>query len=572
LAGTYDLQTGVMTLPNSSFQASGTAPSADLKATLKLQDMSLRLGHSSYLDAANISQPVTKDMLDNLQNTMNGSPVLAQQMKEAVNATFLEKIVILDPKVGAGGTYSDRFNTMSLPATSLQTSTPSNPLGAFHVIDMTFVLGHEIQHGFNAAEKANATQIFKAQMTQIAQSNNPIHDYTPPIGMIIEAGRKDEAKAEIAGWNAVLSNLQVSNSAAGLTEMFNTNNTRMRDFVVLDAVGTVIAKSGLSFNPNATLPQTPGNIEGMGVHYFDKPPAANSPNLPAQQTTNLGFYRESDYANSYGASAVSNVINFERALSHPVNGIAPQLHINMTQLHLEERLMERLGISIGTNPNTPQKYYDTSQTPPAVHHFDHTNTTGTPTSHQHVPVVPALPTRSPTFSSTPSQQDTVPPEQPNQQLRTPAENAPDAPSAGPPSRADLDPRDRDHPDFVLHQQALNLVHNHDEKLGRIPDENSERLAASLTLLAKENGISRIDNIVFSIDNGRGVKAGENVFVVQGELGNPAHDRAHMKTTEAINTSVSESFQKMEVINQQQTQQQLQQPAVEQTQAPQQRSM
>jgi hypothetical protein len=59
LVGSYDLQTGVMTLPNSSFQAIGTAPSADLKATLKLQDMSLRLGHSSYVDAANISQPVT---------------------------------------------------------------------------------------------------------------------------------------------------------------------------------------------------------------------------------------------------------------------------------------------------------------------------------------------------------------------------------------------------------------------------------------------------------------------------------------------------------------------------------
>ncbi len=156
--------------------------------------------------------------------------------------------------------------------------------------------------------------------------------------------------------------------------------------------------------------------------------------------------------------------------------------------------------------------------------------------------------------------------QPEQRNHPQRPQAPDAPPVGPPRRVDLDPRDRDHPDFALHQQALNLVHKQDEKLGRTPDEKSEQMAASLTQLAKENGISRIDHLVFSIDNGRGMKSGENVIIVQGELNNPAHDRAHMKTDVAVNTSVQESFQKLEVSNhrqsqelfvQQQSQQQLQ---------------
>ncbi len=143
-----------------------------------------------------------------------------------------------------------------------------------------------------------------------------------------------------------------------------------------------------------------------------------------------------------------------------------------------------------------------------------------------------------------------------------------APPLGQP-RAKLDPRDRNHPDHALYQQALMGVHQHDAKLGRMPDEKSEQMAASLTALAKENGMTRIDHVVFNVDNGRGVKAGENVFVVQGEMGNPAADRAHMKTDVAVNTSVQNSFQKLEVIGQQQAQEAQQQQSQQQAQVQQQ---
>jgi len=138
--------------------------------------------------------------------------------------------------------------------------------------------------------------------------------------------------------------------------------------------------------------------------------------------------------------------------------------------------------------------------------------------------------------------------------------------------AKLDPRDRHHPDHGLYQQALTGVHQHDAKLGRTPDEMSERMAASLTTLAKENGMNKIDHVVFSVDTGRGVKTGENVIIVQGELGSPAAERTHMKTDVAANTSVHNSFQQLESVNQkqalevavqQQSQQQTQQGLIQQ---------
>nr|WP_252255600.1 XVIPCD domain-containing protein [Lysobacter capsici] len=54
-------------------------------------------------------------------------------------------------------------------------------------------------------------------------------------------------------------------------------------------------------------------------------------------------------------------------------------------------------------------------------------------------------------------------------------------------------------------------------------------------------------MVFSTRNER-VAAGENVFVVQGRLDDPAHLRAHMKTDEAVRTPEAASFEKVEAIS------------------------
>ncbi len=112
-----------------------------------------------------------------------------------------------------------------------------------------------------------------------------------------------------------------------------------------------------------------------------------------------------------------------------------------------------------------------------------------------------------------------------------------------------------HPHHAIYHQALTLVHAEDAKRNRQPDDNSERMALSLTGLAAKDGLNRIDHLVFSADNGRGTKAGENVIIVQGELNNSSHDRAHMKTTEAVNTPVLASLQSLETLHQQQTSQQ-----------------
>lgn len=95
-------------------------------------------------------------------------------------------------------------------------------------------------------------------------------------------------------------------------------------------------------------------------------------------------------------------------------------------------------------------------------------------------------------------------------------------------------------DQPLLVQARAAVGQLDVQLGRTPDGNSDRMAASAASLASQSGLVRIDHVVLSVGNER-VKAGENVIVVQGGLHDPARLSAHMKTTDALATPVEHSL-------------------------------
>ncbi|MGH8026325.1 MAG: XVIPCD domain-containing protein, partial [Pseudoxanthomonas sp.] len=93
----------------------------------------------------------------------------------------------------------------------------------------------------------------------------------------------------------------------------------------------------------------------------------------------------------------------------------------------------------------------------------------------------------------------------------------------------------------------------DEKSGREYDGQSACMAASAACLAKANGLSRIDQVLLSEARGE-VRQGENMFVLQGEPGDPAQRRATMKTQDAANTPVEQSLAQMQALNETQQRQ------------------
>ncbi len=145
------------------------------------------------------------------------------------------------------------------------------------------------------------------------------------------------------------------------------------------------------------------------------------------------------------------------------------------------------------------------------------------------------------------------PTEPAPVVAEPAE--PTAP-AEPAAPARLEPSDPQHPAHPLYRQVREQVEKLDESLGRSYDDTSEHLTGSLMVLAKERGLERVDHVVLS--NPVGDKgAGYYVFVVQGELDNPAHRRAAMPTAEALQTPHEETLERLDVLLERDAQQEQQ---------------
>lgn len=101
----------------------------------------------------------------------------------------------------------------------------------------------------------------------------------------------------------------------------------------------------------------------------------------------------------------------------------------------------------------------------------------------------------------------------------------------------------------LHQQALAGVHALDASLGRASDESSQRMAASLTQLARTQGLDRIDHVVLGLPTGQSPRP-ENIFVVQGALDDPGHLRARINIEATLQQPVAESLRQIHQLDRQ----------------------
>jgi hypothetical protein len=522
--GHFDTSVGTMKFPPSVFSPSGTSPTGDLIAVGRIQSMLATFSAASYTDNAGKAYPVSGAMVDNLQATLNGSPVLAYDVKRAVTAPdaadpthlALEKFAILAPKAGAGGTYNGGEHAMSLPASALIKHSGATPSGAFDINDLTFVVGHEIQHAFNNGDAARARSALQADSWAIATSAANAHDYTRPIGQYIQSGRLDEAKAEIGGWNALVSHRKQLNPGTTLADMAAVSG-RVADFVDrTSSIGQPYApKAGLTFNPDLTLTPTPSNVAAMGKHYFDRPPINHVPSGNHDAPMTLGAQKDSDYPNYYGTTGVGMMVWAEDGAK--AAGMVPaSVSINMSALGLREELLEHVGIDLGKTNHTPRSYHDTSQAPATLHHFDHT--VDGPQKNQYIPVQ----------ETTLAGSTVVRPADGN------SASVREAHAPAIPSRLD----DPGHPDHALFTQVRGHVVDLDKSLGRTPDQHTDNISSALTVQARADGLQRVDQIALSTD-------GNKIWAVQTPPGRKDHlfdQRTSVPTAEA-NTPMEKSAEK-----------------------------
>lgn len=457
---------------------------------------------------------VTPDQVNNLQAIINGSPALVDQINAAAAAQHLRQISPLT-NTNAGGEYDLQNKAMLLPLGQL-----TSPLTPDKIGNMTFVLGHELQHGPNQPAVAQAESAFIQAVTNKAQESGGRHDYTAILEHRLESHRQNEAGAEIAGWNAVVSAAKTINSNPSLADIYQFSPSRMADFIDLSNTSptTYTLKPNLTLNADMTLSASSLNLEAMGQNYFDKPSSA---------PLGLGHHGDSDYRNYYAASDVGYIVQMERHFNPSQPGITPPtIAINMQQLKLSEAQMERNGIDLGSNHDR-KLYRDLSTTPATAHHFDHTHSESTHPNdggHQHVPISPS--TTSP------------------------------------------DVTDPAHPGHQRFQQAVQSIEHSPNILpGTFMGERLQQSAANLAYasLASEErpgiggrseSLSRIDFVVFNKDRS-GLIAGE------GELGSPTAKLALLSGVQDNNISLTAASQRISDLMQDPQKQALANPALQQ---------
>ena len=278
----------------------------------------------------------------NLRNLLNHSPDLKARFLDSVEHDHLKRFDMLPANAHAGGTYNPDTKSMELPQSFLDSARTNKKAGA----EMVFVMGHEIQHSFNSTVTAYATTKFIDDVNKSAKGPGP-HDYTVAIDTLIQTNRRDEASANIGGFNALASQVLKENPKATLKDVYDARWERMGDFI--DRTGSppnysYALKPGLSVDKHMHMDASKDNVEAMGKYYFDKPLAPH---------TGLGPNGNQNYHNYYGEWALNVVDGAEKSIqaAHASDPkyVAPKVEVDLHKIGLDKAQL-----------NTPLHYTDTS--------------------------------------------------------------------------------------------------------------------------------------------------------------------------------------------------------------------
>lgn len=467
---------------------------------------------NDIVDEFGDQRDVQSEQKQSLRQAIERSPYLMDEVNRAVAEGKLTRFQLQPAGENSEGNYNPGTGVVQIRAEALGKS--DAPGAEDHRQALTNTLGHEVRHALNAKHMALARETFNKEVEQVASSPQHDHDYTAPIGKMLKENLRDEATAEISGWNANLSALQkefadAKHAPPTLKDIYQRGSddaSQFIDFARVNGKDTYRLKQNIELNRDLSMPDSERNIQGI------------TDNILTRSDLGLGERGTSEYRNNYGAELVSEAVKMERAYnSVPQQGHErPEMSLDMAKLGLDRKLLEENGLNLGVGA-LPMPYIDKSTNPPTRSRFHDTRD-----SHEF------LPSKPPSHSAT---------------------------------RLD----DASHPDHAMFQQARGQVHALDRQLGRTPDERSDNLAAAVTVAARADGLSRIDQVALSGD-------GSRLWAVQTPPGRTDHlfDLRTSVTTQAANQSIEHSSaqwpQAMQQGHETQQQAQAQTQTQQQTQA------
>ena len=218
---------------------------------------------------------LNQEQYRNFRSMMAASPKLIDDFNLAAKLGIIKE---LTPVTGsnAGGSYSPDDNSLSIPLSRFDNAN----FGMKEMFNQIFVMAHETRHAFNNlpnnSEYEKAKDAFLAAAQKETSKLYPLRDNNAPLSEYIAFFRKDEAQAQVAGANAVISamlNFNITPDAANF-QKYLPNKTA--GFFIDANRKPPVFKSGY-YQSNSTNPYLdegdPRVLETAAQNYYDLPPA-----------------------------------------------------------------------------------------------------------------------------------------------------------------------------------------------------------------------------------------------------------------------------------------------------------
>lgn len=306
-----------------------------------------------------MQQNITNAGYRNFIDVMSESLFLVEKFNQSVQEGRIKKLLFLESGASEGGHYDSNIQTLRVPPISVvYDSSDSNQMPFKY--GLMFVMGHEIQHSFNREMQNTAISKYMDEIKKEVKKPDGERNFTAPMAGYMAIFRKDEADAQIAGYNAVLSAMRESNPDLKLDDLAKSTN-RMSDFLT----------RGKKWHPakfhddyqydseTFVIQPTDKNLEAAAHHYFDR-------------DSKLGCQRNSNYVNHYVRSMLEIAIDADLAekARNPSHKAPFALDMQgfkvpridnpneFTNIPLNEYLIESNGLRIKSDKPVP--YIDTS--------------------------------------------------------------------------------------------------------------------------------------------------------------------------------------------------------------------
>jgi hypothetical protein len=442
------------------------------------------------------------DTTELIRAAIESSPYLQKRMSTEIAEGNLERIAVRDGDK-QWGHFDDPNRTAALDV-DLFKQFAKEPERLEDAI--TYVLGHEVGHGNNMADRNRANRALNEDMRNAYWTDQPdgFTDITAAVDRYVRFAGTDETRAEIEGWNALASRIKQESGQVDRTELM-TRAAPVSYLVVLDNDRNLVPAPGVKLGDDPYL-----------TYYA----SSGSRDVSASaQAVSAVFYTPELQAR-YATHAVEVAASTARHFQEKTGQAPYETRLNLGAIGQSAKSLEAAGLDLDGKP-----FFITDTT----HGLNW-----------------------------------------NQLRHTRDKNEPDKPAVGYHAQTRAFAPDQPGFRYYEQALDAIRSSTNIPTGTYTPDQEERLAGSlAKAALSNTSPLRAIDHVVVSTINQKTGRS-DNVFAVQGGLHDPAHTRVHLPLEAALTAPLEESRRQVNhlaIARQQEQQQDLQQQQVQQQQGP-----